>query len=1015
MKRTLPIIIIFMFTLGLVFKTNAQFVNIGTSTTVHDNYDAGPINTWYKSLRYQVVYTAAELTANGALPGDIISGLGWYVSTASPQALPSYTIKLKNTSATNSNVFDGAGLTSVVTLPSYSPTAGGYDVINFTTNYVWNGTSNLLVDVCFSPTSNWSSSGTVRTFAGTSRYDRDDYTNMCGQPTYDNLPFRPIIRLKMAGGTPPSCIPPSNISGTNLFANSIDLSWNPGAGLYFLTEIGPAGYTPNTGTATVSTQGINVTESFAGLTSSTYYDAYVTAICPNGDTLMAVGPYSFLTPCSTENAPYLETFDASITTPLCWTNTNLGYYNWIFYASNSNVYPSPEMGVSGVVDHTSGIGNFAFVDADGGLNNNELISPVINFSNLTQGVVGCWVYSNNPNNNVQNILRIDAWDGTAWAPVLTYFGNFAGWKRIYVAIPASIPTTTQFRLKQLPSIAGGSLWYNEILVDDFFVDESPTCFEPTALMDSIIDPYTAHLSWTTGGASNWIVEYGPIGFTPGTGTTVSTSSNPTIITGLTPGTDYGWFVRDECSPNNISWASSADRFRLPGVVLCDTLNTFTYCHPVESIETFTYQSESGTGKLHFKFNSGITGSYVTFTIYDGPDNTYPILYSGMGGNNLAGVEFTSTSSIVTFTWNSIYANNCNTPLNFVVNCCVPTSSFQKIFICENTNYTLANNTVVSAGAYSIKIPNVLGCDSSISYLILELPSVSSQTGNLCLGSTYTFADGTTTSTPGIFQVTVPNQLGCDSTINYNINAAASSSYSMNASTCQGVPYIMPDNSSVSTSGTYTATLVNALGCDSVVTVNLTVNLPSTETKNVTICEGQSYVLPDGISVSAAGTYTSNSVNQYNCPKVITTNVTVSNITFAEVVVEICGDDTYTLLNGDVVRESGEYNVSVVNNLGCDSIVTVFVSKCSAIGDLDESVLSIYPNPARSILNVLLSDAVVNNVEFKIINSLGQTIYINSNVEKNELKINVENFSNGLYFIVLSNNEGSSLHKFMISK
>lgn len=1010
MKKILSLIFLLTFTFTFINDTNAQFVDIGSGTAATTGYDASPISIWYKSMHYQVVYTAAEIYAAGGQANGVITGLGWYVTGVPAEALPNYTIKLKHTTAVNANVYDGVGLTTTAIVPSYAPTAGGYNVVSFgTQTFTWNGADNILVDVCFNPVVNYNASGLVRTFAGSSKYIRSDLSSQCGVATSTTTTYRPQVRFQMTAGTPLTCFQPTNLSATNVTAYTAQLNWTTGGSIAWVIEYGPQGSTVTKDTTTV-----NNPTTLINLLPATVYTYCIKDLCGIGDTsFQSCG--TFTTPCVNYIAPYLQTFDASLTTPLCWTNTTTGIGAWNIIASGG---AGPNYGVQGAVDHTSGIGNFAWMDGSYSYNwtGNSLVSPTIDFSGLTQGVVGCWVYSNNTNDLGQNPLKFQAWDGTAWVNIYTYTGNFAGWKRVYALIPATIPTTTTFRLV-VDATTVGTAFYNDILVDDFFVDESPTCFEPTALVDSVIDPFSAHLSWTTGGASNWIVEYGPIGFTPGTGTIVHTSSNPTIITGLTPGLDYGWFVRDSCSATDVSWASSADNFRLPGVVFCDSSNNFTYCHPDESIETYTYQSENGSGQLHFNFNSGTTGAYVEFTIYDGPNSTYPVLYSGVGNNNMTGVEFTSNSSIVAFSWNSQYANPCTSPLNFDINCCVATSSFQNIFICEGATYTLADGVVVSnPGGYTSLIPNVLGCDSTIGYLILTIPDTTSVTTNLCAGSSFTFADGTTTNIPGQYQMTVPNQNACDSTINYTLVGVSPTASTINAGICPGTSYLMPDGVFVTTAGIHTATLTNALGCDSVITVNLTVYQPTSETKNISICEGKFYVLPDGVTVTATGTYTSTVSDSYGCDQhVITTNLTVTSTTFSDVVVEICGNETYTLLNGDVVVESGEYNVSIDNASGCDSIVTVFVSKCSGIGNLDESVLSIYPNPASTILNVLLSDAVLNNISFKIINALGQTVYVNNTVDRNELNINVEKFANGMYFIVLSDSESSSLHKFMISK
>ena len=60
---------------------SAQNIILGSGTTVNTVTTASPINIWYRSLRYQTVYTAAELQAAGAAPGQILQ-MGWYVTMA---------------------------------------------------------------------------------------------------------------------------------------------------------------------------------------------------------------------------------------------------------------------------------------------------------------------------------------------------------------------------------------------------------------------------------------------------------------------------------------------------------------------------------------------------------------------------------------------------------------------------------------------------------------------------------------------------------------------------------------------------------------------------------------------------------------------------------------------------------------------------------------------------------------------------------------------------------------------
>lgn len=122
------------FTLGLV--------TLGTGTTVNSTLAAGLINIYYRSLRYQTVYTAAEIAAAGGTAGSI-TYLGWYVTAVPLYGLPNYTINIKHITATDAIAHDGTGLTTVYTNANYTPTAGGFDMLLLQTPFAWNGIDNI--------------------------------------------------------------------------------------------------------------------------------------------------------------------------------------------------------------------------------------------------------------------------------------------------------------------------------------------------------------------------------------------------------------------------------------------------------------------------------------------------------------------------------------------------------------------------------------------------------------------------------------------------------------------------------------------------------------------------------------------------------------------------------------------------------------------------------------------------------------------------------------------------------
>ncbi len=81
----------------------------------------------------------------------------------------------------------------------------------------------------------------------------------------------------------------------------------------------------------------------------------------------------------------------------------------------------------------------------------------------------------------------------------------------------------------------------------------PSCPPPSAQTENNITSSSVDLGWTTGGSTQWQIEYGATGFTQGSGTTVIVNTTPAYnLTGLTASTDYDWYVRDICGVGDSS-------------------------------------------------------------------------------------------------------------------------------------------------------------------------------------------------------------------------------------------------------------------------------------------------------------------------------------------------------------------------------------------------------------------------------------------------------------------------------
>jgi len=182
--------------------------------------------------------------------------------------------------------------------------------------------------------------------------------------------------------------------------------------------------------------------------------------------------------------------------------------------------------------------------------------------------------------------------------------------------------------------------------------------------------------------------------------------------------------------------------------------------------------------------------------------------------------------------------------------------------------------------------------------------------------------GSNVNSSGIYNDTLSTTAGCDSIIITNLTVTPILTYSQNINICTGNSYTLPNGNTVSTSGIYIDTVTNSKGCDSVITTNLTVNTILTSSQNISICTGESYILPGGNSVSNAGIYIDTISSTGGCDSVVTTNLSTIAASTATINPTICSDTSYQLANGTIINTTGIYHDTLVATNGCDSIITI---------------------------------------------------------------------------------------------
>lgn len=109
---------------------------------------AHPFKTFYMDARTQMIVLASELTPTWGNNQAKIMGISFKVLNASQQALNDLTIKIQNTSQSTLTGFT-YGLSTVYNTGSYTISNTGWIFFPFNSTFVWNGTSNIIVEVCF--------------------------------------------------------------------------------------------------------------------------------------------------------------------------------------------------------------------------------------------------------------------------------------------------------------------------------------------------------------------------------------------------------------------------------------------------------------------------------------------------------------------------------------------------------------------------------------------------------------------------------------------------------------------------------------------------------------------------------------------------------------------------------------------------------------------------------------------------------------------------------------------------
>ncbi|NOQ75106.1 MAG: T9SS type A sorting domain-containing protein [Crocinitomix sp.] len=349
-------------------------------------------------------------------------------------------------------------------------------------------------------------------------------------------------------------------------------------------------------------------------------------------------------------------------------------------------------------------------------------------------------------------------------------------------------------------------------------------------------------------------------------------------------------------------------------------------------------------------------------------------------------------------------------------------------VCGAYTVPSGDSTYTESGVYTDTLTNELGCDSIITIdLTVNMPTVSEIIENVC-DSIYTVPSGDETYfESGVYMDTIPNMAGCDSIITINLNLLEATASEITEVACGS--YTVPSgDETYEESGVYIDIISNEFGCDSVITINLTVIMPTASEISETVCD--TYTVPSGDETyDATGVYTDTLTNEAGCDSIITINLTVTEVSDAVTILDgfvtadqdgatyqwvDCNDDNAPI-DGEIDQdfiptENGSYAVEVTID-GCTvtSECVDFINIGINENDLFNQV-SIYPNPSTGLVNINLGQLTAASV--KIISIDGRVVYQTAQVSNELLQVQLDT-APGVYFVQVSQNGSQKQFKLIL--
>lgn len=384
-------------------------------------------------------------------------------------------------------------------------------------------------------------------------------------------------RVGALGFTVESCDIPVNITTTLHSSNTVRINASAQSRTGFLVEYGTQNYTQGEGTLVQ----VNQLPFDIELDYNTTYDFYFR--CDTG-TLTCRPKQSVTTQAAPSPLPLCENFESygNNNLPTSWSmiRDNNNYGNIYVYNTDAN-NGSRSLRFNCYYNYS-----------------NYAILPDLVVDSLKDISISLWLKGPSGSSLVAGAMS-NPNDKYSFIPVKTLSCNNDTYKR-YIFNFSSLPNDARYIAFR--SNTPNSCCWRYLYVDDLYIDT----IGAADFRISSIESDEVTFAWSQVGTPTMTIEYGPVGFVRGTGTTVTVTNSPYTLTGLDPLTNYKFYFDAISQPNatgycNTNYSDSTTVFTPAGGTGCIDPTNFTadyttcfygtYANPYQNTGIVDYGSD----------------------------------------------------------------------------------------------------------------------------------------------------------------------------------------------------------------------------------------------------------------------------------------------------------------------------------------------------------------------------------------------------------------------------------------